>query len=212
MMAAIWIGTGALRTLVAQPSSTCRARHAWQAVGPRGLLLLCVCLALTAPGCGSKSKTSAHAVAADAEQKAEEPAEKPPAKVEKKPPVVVAPPAAPMRRVPQDVTKWQLADLQSALAAHDLRFVMAVLVFSLQNRTGEKEAQDLKALLASAAQMKDDPNISLPLSPAPVAAPITAAKPVVAIPPPGQSQPPADRRSVRGFGGRGVGGRLKPPE
>jgi hypothetical protein len=214
MKAAIWIRTRAFWTLVAEASSKRRVCPAWQAAGSRGLLLLGVCLALTAPGCGSKSKTPAHTVAADAEQKAEEPAEKPPAKVEKKPPVVVAPPAPPVRHVPQDVTKWQLADLQAALAVHDLRFVMAVLMFSVQNRNGQKEAQDLKALLASAGQMKDDPSIALPLSPAPVpvTGAVTASKPVVPGPAATPGQPPAGRKSRRSFGGGGFGGKLKPAE
>jgi hypothetical protein len=214
MQAATWIRTRTFCTLVAEASSRRPVRYAWQAAGSRGWLLLGICLALTAPGCGSKSKTPAPTVAADAEQKAQEPAEKPPAIAEKKPPVVAAPPAAPVRHVPQDVTKWQLADLQAALAAHDLRFVMAVLVFSVQNRNGQKEAQDLKALLASAGQMKDDPSIALPLSPAPVPATgaVTASKPVVpgqAAPP---SQPAAGRKSRRSFGGGGFGGKQKPAE
>jgi hypothetical protein len=173
------------------PKSVSRAtRKDWQAASPKGLLFLCVCLAMGAPGCGhSKSKAPAQTAAAEAEQKAEEPAEKPPEKapekIAKKP--VEAKPAAPVARRPQDLTKWQLADLKSGLSAHDLRFAAAVLFFSLQNRNGKTEAQELKGLLESAAGMPDDTSISLPLSPAPVAAAVTAAKPVV----PGAAAAPA---------------------
>src|SRR5580692_5337966 len=88
------------------------------------------------------------------------------------PPVVV-------HHVPPDPTKWQLADLQAGLTTHDMRFVPAVLIFSMQSANGAKQADDLKGLLERAGQMKDDPSIALPLPPAPNATPVTAAKPVV---------------------------------
>jgi hypothetical protein len=184
-----------------------RAAIVRRAVGPRGLVLVLVGLVLAAPGCGSKSKASAQPAAAEAEQKGEEPDVKPAAKVEKKP--VEVKPAEPVaRKVPQDPMKWQVADLQAGLSAQDGRFVPAVMLFSMQNLNGQKQAQDLKGLLVTAGRMKDDVSISLPLSPAPAPASVTASKPVVPGSPVGPSQPPT--RSGRKRPGRdGFGGGLK---
>jgi hypothetical protein len=173
-------------------------------------VLLFVGLALAAPGCGSKSKAPpAQTVAAEAEQKADEPDAKPAAKVEKKP-VEAKPPEPVARKVPQDPMKWQVADLQAGLSAQDGRFVPAVMFFSVQNLNGQKQAQDLRALLVTAGRLKDDVSISLPLSPAPASASVTASKPVVPGPPVTPGQPPTGtgRKKPR-MGGAGFGGGLK---
>jgi 2-oxoglutarate dehydrogenase E2 component (dihydrolipoamide succinyltransferase) len=174
------------------------------------------CLAFAAPGCGNsstpKNPPAQPAVAANAEEQAEAPAEKPPAKVEKKPEAKPAP--APLaRHRPQDPTKWELADLQSGLASHDARFLMAVMIFSMQHPNGAKQAEELRGLLERAGQMKDDSSITLPLAPAPVAATATAATPVT---PPTAATPPANGAAPPLSGmrrmGRGMGGGLGRPK
>ncbi|HET6328438.1 MAG TPA: hypothetical protein VFG04_27395 [Planctomycetaceae bacterium] len=203
--------TAATRELKSQRPIVCKV---CQTAGPRGWLLICLGLAIVMPGCGRlKSKSAAPAATADAEKKAEEPdpTEKPPIKVEKKP-VEVKAPAPVVRHVPSDLSKWQLADLQSALSAQDLRFVGAVMLFSVQSLNGKKQAQDLKGLLESAGRMKDDASISLPLAPAPAFGPMTAAKPVVpgAAADPSQPAAPSGRKKKPGrLAGGGFGGGLK---
>jgi hypothetical protein len=184
--------------------TACRARRA---VGPRGLLLLFLGLAVAAPGCGAKSKAPAQPAAAEAEQKADEGEAQPVAKVDKKPVVAKAPEVV-TRKVPQDPMKWQVADLQVGLSAQDGRFVPAVMFFSIQNLNGKKQAEDLKGLLVAAGRLKDDASISLPLSPAPVPASVTASKPVAptAAVTPGQRPTKSGRKRP---GGRGFGGGLK---
>ncbi len=163
---------------------------------------LCVCVTFTAAGCGKSSKPKAEAqpAAADAEQKAEQPAEKAPAPAAEKPAQVKPAPIA--RRRPQDPMKWEVVDLQSGLAAHDGRFVPAVMFFSIQNPNGAKQANELRTLLERAGQLKDDAMITLPLAPAPITS--TAAKPVVqgpapVTPPAGATPtPPGSRGNRRG--------------
>jgi hypothetical protein len=160
-----------------------------------------VCLAFAAPGCGNSSTPKnppAQPAVAAADEQAEAPAEKPAAKVEKKPEAKPAPPLA--RRRPQDPTKWELADLKSGLSAHDARFLMAVVVF---NSKHPNDAEDLRALVERAGQLKDDPSITLPLAPAPTTA--TAAKPVT---PPTASTPPANTAAAPGRGMRRMGGKM----
>jgi hypothetical protein len=102
--------------------------------------------------------------------------------------------------------KWELADLQSGLSAHDARFLPAVMIFSMQHLNGAKQAEELRALLERAGQLKDDPSITLPLAPAPTAAtPATAAKPVT---PPTASTPPANAAAAPGRGMRRMGGKM----
>jgi hypothetical protein len=158
-----------------------------------------VCLAFAAPGCGNSStpkNPSAQPAVAAADEQAEAPAEKPAAKVEKKPEAKPAPPLA--RRRPQDPTKWELADLKSGLSAHDARFLPAVVVFTSKH---PNDAEDLRALVERAGQLKDDPSITLPLAPAPT----TAAKPVT---PPTASTPPANTAAAPGRGMRRMGGKM----
>ena len=182
---------------------------------PAQWLLLCGSMALALPGCGNSSKKAApgqQPAAANAEEKAEAPAEEPRGKLGKKAPVEEKPAAAPVpvaRRRPDDPTKWQLADLKSALAAHDLRFVPAVVIFSMQNQ-GSKRAKELQDLLVSASQMKDDSTITLPLPPQPTATPVTAAKPALptaapVTPPAGAPTPNAGKRMPRFGRGRAPG-------
>jgi hypothetical protein len=183
-------------------------------VRPAQLLLLCGSMALALPGCGNSSKPKAAPeqppAEANAEEKAEAPAEQPRGKLGKKAPVEEKPaaPAPVARHRPDDPTKWQLADLKSGLAAHDLRFVPAVMVFSVQNQ-GSKRAKELQDLLVGAAQMKDDPSITLPLPPQPTATPVTAAKPAPptapATPPAGAPTPNAAKRMPRFGRGRAAG-------
>jgi hypothetical protein len=171
------------------------------------LAVLCVSFVFAAPGCGNSSTPKAAkeqpAAAANEEEKVEAPVQKPPAKVEKKPEVKPAPAPVAHRR-PEDPTKWDLADLQSGLTAQDARFVPAAVNYSKQHPNGAKEAQDLRGLLERVGTMKDDPSITLPLAPAPVAAPVTAAKPVTPAPAtaPANTAPAAKgmRRPGGGFG------------
>jgi len=160
-----------------------------------------VCLAFAAPGCGNSSTPKnppAQPAVAAADEQAEAPAEKPAAKVEKKPEATPAPPVA--RRRPQDPTKWELVDLKSGLSAHDARFLMAVVIFTSKH---PNDAEDLRALLERAGQLKDDSSITLPLAPAPTVA--TAAKPVT---PPTASTPPANAAAGLGRGMRRKGGKM----
>ena len=176
-------------------------------------MLLGVCLLFAAPGCGnsSKAKPATQAAAAEAEEKEEAPAA--PVEVKKKP-AAPAPLAAPLaRRSPKDLTKWELADLQAGLVAHDQRFVPAVLIFSMQNPNGSKQAEELRVLLERTGQMKDDATTPpLPLPPGPAAVPVTAAKPVTpgpaVVPPGGAAAPARTGKLSKRFGG---GGR-KPPQ
>jgi hypothetical protein len=170
-------------------------------------LLICGCLIFIAPGCGSSSKpkASAEPAAAEAEEKAEEPAPVVPAKFQKKP---VAKPAAPevVQLTQKDPMKWELADLQSGLSARDPRFMPAVLIFSMQNPSGAKRATELRGLLERAGQMKDDPSVPLPLAaaPAPVSQ-VSASKPGT------QGPPVATPATPPAAGGRSKFGRLKRP-
>jgi hypothetical protein len=164
-----------------------------------------VCLAFAAPGCGNsstpKNPPAQPAVAANAEEQ-EAPAEKPPEKVEKKPEAKPAPVPL-VRRRPQDPRKWEVADLRSGLSAHDARFLPAVMVFSMQHLNGAKEAEELRALLERAGQLKDDSSITLPLAPAPTAT--TAAKPVT---PPTASTLPANAAAPALGGMRKMGRKM----
>jgi hypothetical protein len=158
----------------------------WQATRSAQWLLLCVSLTVALTGCSKATKHKASSdeqpAAAKAEEKAEAPAEQPPAKAEKKAEEKPAAAPAPVaRHRPEDPTKWELADLKSALAAHDVRFVPAVLFYSMQNQ-GSKRAKELQELLATAGQMKDDSSIGLPLPPPPAPTPVTAAKPAMPAP------------------------------
>jgi hypothetical protein len=197
-----------LKSKLPRVSVARRAAMVGRAVGPRGRALLFVGLALAAPGCGSKSKAPAQPAAAVAEEKTDEPDVKPAAKVEKKP-VEAKPPEPVARKVPQDPMKWQVADLQAGLSAQDARFVPAVMFFSMQNLNGQKQAQDLKALLVTAGRLKDDVSISMPLSPAPASASVTASKPVVPGSPVTPGQPPTGTGRKKRMGGAGFGGGLK---
>jgi hypothetical protein len=197
--------TTAIRMRVAAFGTSRRAACGFRQVGRfGGLLLLCVWLAFAAPGCGksstAKTPTDQPAAAADADEKAEAPAEKPPVKIEKKPAV----PVPVVRRRPKDPMKWELADLQTGLAAHDLRFVPAVLVFSVQNPNGAKQAEELQALLERAGQLKDDPSITLPLTQPPASAQAAASQPAAgpaATPPAKPSGFSKRPRRLGGFGG-----------
>jgi hypothetical protein len=168
-------------------------------------LLICVGLLAAAPGCSKSAKPKAAAEPAGEAEKEEAPAAP---QVEKKPEAKPAP-APVVHHVPPDPTKWQLVDLQAGLTTHDMRFMPAVLIFSIQSGNGAKQADDLKGLLERAGQMKDDPSIALPLPPAPNATPVTAAKPVVpgqpATPPANPAAPVRRGRRMGGYRGAGAG-------
>jgi hypothetical protein len=123
-------------------------------------------LLLPAVGCAKKPKESA--VVADAEPAAEEekPAEvvAPVAKKKKKgaeKPAAAQPPAASTN----DISKWEVADLDAALARKDLLFVPAVVLYGVRNPGDAKRANALDALVRQVARMKDDPTIPLALPP-----------------------------------------------
>ena len=151
-----------------------------------GLLLLGAGLMLAGAGCGKSAKPAASTAAAEpaaaaAEEKEDAPAEaKAPAKAAKK--KAEAKPAAAPEAKPnvKDPAKWQLADLQAGLTTHDLRFVPAVLIFSLQSPNGAERAEELRGLLQRAGQMKDDPIVPLPLPPTPVVTVTTGVAPAAA--------------------------------
>jgi len=179
---------------------TIRSAAARRGILRRVSLLICAGLLAAAPGCSKSAKPKAAAEPAAEAEKEEAPAAP---QVEKKPEAKPAPPVV-VHHVPPDPTKWQLADLQAGLTTHDMRFVPAVLIFSMQSANGAKQADDLKGLLERAGQMKDDSSIALPLPPAPNATPVTAAKPVV----PGQpATPPATPVAPRR--GRRMGGNMR---
>jgi hypothetical protein len=157
------------------------------------VLILGVCLAFALSGCGNSSKpkpAEQPAAAAEPEEKAEAPAEKP-AKIQKRPEAKPAPPPVARRR-PDDPMKWDVADLQSGLSAHDGRFVPAVVGFSMQHLNGAKQAGELKGLLERAGQLKDDPGVSLPLSPGVTTTPTATAAAANPVTPPVAATPPAD--------------------
>jgi hypothetical protein len=172
--------------------------------GLGGLLFLSAGLMLLAAGCSKASKprsSEAAPAAAKAEEKAEAPAEEPPLKLaqpKKAPAKPAAPP--PVEIVQKDPTKWDTADLQTGLTTHDPRFVPAVLIFSMQNMNGAKQAEELRGLAEKAGQMKDDLTVPLALPTAPLVTPVSASKPVVpgsVVTPPGRGMRRPGRGGVR---------------
>jgi len=179
---------------------------------PATALTLGAALILSAAGCGKVDKPRQTAEeAAQAEKKAEAaaaPVEPP--KPEKKKEEPKPAPVVEVRHVPADPTKWVLADLQAGLTNHDIRFVPAVVFFSLQHANDANKATELKALLETAGKMKDDPNPQVPLPAAPVAttaAPSSATTPgtipILPLPgsTPGKPSGPAGGRRARRMGG-----------
>jgi hypothetical protein len=175
-------------------------------------------VAFAVAGCGNSSKSKpAAGQAADAAAAPEENAE--PAANQPRPlfgkhaapsaPVKPAVAPALARHRPKDSLKWELADLQTGLAARDPQFVPAVLIFSSQNLNDAKAAGDLRGLLERAGQMSDDPGVALPLAPAPAApavaapaatTPVAATKP--AMPTPTPAAAPSDPGNGPGRLGR----------
>jgi hypothetical protein len=182
---------------------------------PATALTLGAALMLSAAGCSKVDKPrQTPEEAARAEQKAEPaaaaPAEPPKPEKKEEPPAKPAP-VVEVRHVPADPTKWVLADLQAGLSNHDIRFIPAVVFFSLQHANDAQHANELKGLLETAGKMKDDPNPLLPLPAAPVAtaAPaVPATIPVLPLPgttAAGKPTAPEGRRPRRLGGGIGAG-------
>jgi hypothetical protein len=131
-------------------------------------------LLLPAVGCGSGSakKAKESAVVADAEPAAEEekPAEvvAPVAKKKRKgaeKPAAAQPAAKPPAASTNDISKWEVADLDAALARKDLLFVPAVVLYGVRNPGDAKRANELDSLVRQVARMKDDPTIPLAFPP-----------------------------------------------
>jgi hypothetical protein len=130
--------------------------------------LVLATLLIPAAGCGGSSsqKAKESGTVADAEPAQEEEKVAPELAqfVKKKPklpakPAAPQPPAAPSTK---DITKWAMADLDSALARKDLMFVPAVVLFSAGGAEDAKRAEDLDALARRVGRMKDDATIPLP--------------------------------------------------
>jgi hypothetical protein len=175
-------------------------RHVVQSMGLSGGWVLIALVTLTFGGCSGSSKPKAETapVATNEEEKPEAPA---PAKIEKK--AVAAKPPVPQG--PRDPSKWKLADLKAGLSDHDITFVPAVLLFSMQSPNGPERAKDLRGLLESAGQMKDDATVPLPIPGSPVvsaaaAAPVPAMGPQTPAP-----EKPAGRKRPGGPGKIGGG-------
>jgi len=124
-------------------------------------------LLLLAAGCGggSDKKQKAAAAVADSEPAQEEEKTAPAAEeaaapvVKRKVKKVAEKPVTPEPPGPstKDFTKWEVADLNGALARKDLRFVLAVVMFSARNPDDAKRAEELESLLSRVAKWKDDP-------------------------------------------------------
>jgi hypothetical protein len=181
-----------------------------RSIGLCGCWLLIALGTLFAGGCGNSSKPKAESapVATNEEEKAEAPAAPAPAKVEKK--AVAAKPATPLG--PRDPSKGTRADLKAGLSDRDITFVLAVLQFSNQRPNGPERAKELRGLLESAGQMKDDATVPLPMpgslvvssAAAPAAVPAMGPQtPATATPAP---EKPASARKLLGGPRLGRGG------
>jgi len=114
-------------------------------------------------GGGSGKKQNASTTVGDSEQAPEEekaapaPAEEAP--VAKKKVKIAIKPATPEPPAPskKDVSKWDMADLNAALARRDPLFAPAVVMFSARNPDDSKRTEDLDALVRQVAKLKDDP-------------------------------------------------------
>ena len=125
-------------------------------------------LVILAVGCGggSSKKAKGSTAVAESEQAQEEaaPADALPSVVKKK--KAAAKPAEPTPPAPstKDISKWQSADLDAALARKDVQFVPAVVLYGVRKPDDAKRADELDSLLRRVGRMKDDsPTIPLPL-------------------------------------------------
>jgi hypothetical protein len=164
-----------MRTALLDCKESSDPRRIARSIGLSGCWMLIALVTLTSGGCSKSSKPKAETtpVAASEEEKPEAPA---PPKVEKKP--VAA--KAPVPQGPKDPTKWKLADLKAGLSDRDINFVPAVVFFSIQSPNGPERAKELRGLLESVGQMKDDATVPLPIPGSPVISAAAAAAPVPA--------------------------------
>jgi len=80
-------------------------------------------------------------------------------------PAAAQPAAKPPAASTNDISKWEVADLDAALARKDLLFVPAVVLYGVRNPGDAKRANELDSLVRQVARMKDDPTIPLAFPP-----------------------------------------------
>jgi hypothetical protein len=203
---------GTTADMIRRPdSSSDRTRRRLRLTG----WLVLPALLLLATGCGGGSGKKQNASAAvDNSEPAQEEEKAAPAAEEEAAPVVkrkgkfklAEKPATPEPPAPsnkKDVSKWDMTDLNAALARRDLWFAPAVVLFSARDPNDSKRAEDLDALVRRVAKLKDDPPpIPLALPPSTLAAsgspPHAAAADTPAQPAPGAV--PAMKRPKFNFG------------
>jgi hypothetical protein len=130
---------------------------AWLAL-PASLFLAAGC------GGGSDKKPKQSTTVAQNEQGKDEETDAAPPPVKKKPkaaqkPAAPEPPAASTT----DVRKWNIDDLNAALARKDVQFVFGVLFFGMSKPNDAKRAQELDSLVQKVARLKDDPVPEVPI-------------------------------------------------
>jgi hypothetical protein len=167
-------------TLSGPGSSLVRTKHTFRVAA----WLVLAALLMPAIGCGggSSKKAKESTTVADAEPAQEEEQVAPePQHFVKKKPMAIGKAAAPQPPAPstKDISKWTMADLDSALARKDLMFVPAVFLFSARGVEDAKRAEDLDALARRVGRMKDDAPVPLPFPPGAFAA---ADKPAATSP------------------------------
>ncbi|HUE17670.1 MAG TPA: hypothetical protein VMR25_26180 [Planctomycetaceae bacterium] len=174
---------GVASTSLRPGSSLVRTKHTLRAAA----WLVLAALLIPAVGCGggSSKKAKESTTVADAEPAQDEEKVAPElAQFVKKRPKLPEKAAAPQPPAAstKDITKWAMADLDSALARKDLMFVPAVFLFSARGTEDAKRAEDLDALARRVGRMKDDAPIPLPFPPGAFAAADKAGKPAAASP------------------------------
>ncbi len=174
---------GVAGTLLRPGSSWIRTKHTLRAAA----WLAFAALLIPAVGCGggSSKKGTESTTVADAEPAQEEEKVAPElAQFVKKKHKLPEKAAAPQPPAPssKDITKWAMADLDSALARKDPKFVQAVFLFSARGAEDAKRAEDLDALARRVGRMKDDATIPLPFPPGAFAAADKADKSAAASP------------------------------
>jgi hypothetical protein len=156
--------------------------------------LILPAMLLLAVGCGGGSSKKQVADSGQAqEENKDAPAEEEAAPVVKKKVRIQVPAAPAVAEQPapskKDPTKWDMTDLNAALARKDLLFVPAVVMYSARNPTDEKRAAELDALVQRVAKLKDDPP-PIPLAiPSSAVAAVGSPAPAAAAAVPAPAQP-----------------------
>jgi hypothetical protein len=163
--------------------------------GTPATLFAIAAMAVLAAGCGGSSKTptaasgggdSGQAQAQEEEKAAPAGDAAAPAPVAKRRNKLIALKTADTAAVPppppsnKDFSKWEMADLDAALARRDLMFVPGAVMFSVRDLNDAKRAQELAELAQRVAKLKDDPTIPLAMPSA--ASPVGAKAPQAGAP------------------------------